>query len=423
MTAALALLLTLSLTLAACGGGGGDEPTEKPTTERSTRTGPSETATTAPEAEAANPTQTATKAETPAPTAEALRERTPRPEATESAASGNDGGTKEAEQATADEQPTAPPTNNRRHRRRTYHRPRKREDEGLEWPWIDDRITFETPHWETPTQKEYLEHLEDTLIAVTSHTYGIFMGPDQKYGNDCNPVWTMTNIARSLAMVSPTGELRHLNTAQEPTGIDREGRQRTPWQDRTLADDITWESSNEEVLTWWEGEYLGAYRWWPTCHQFGETTITATHVNGSTASVKLEVTKAGFSSISARGRVSGWDEICDKEKPVEERGQDELLVKLEPWPWALAAEQRVKLIADSTGTRYNGPFTVSFDWPETNRERQDWLRDNDKNSYRIFITSSCLQEREFEAVREEFKRHPLVKDAWTRQELLDQNRP
>ena len=102
MTAALALLLTLSLTLAACGGGGGDEPTEKPTTERSTRTGPSETPTTAPEAEAANPTQTATKAETPTPTAEALRERTPRPEATESAASGNDGGTKEAEQATAD---------------------------------------------------------------------------------------------------------------------------------------------------------------------------------------------------------------------------------------------------------------------------------------------------------------------------------
>ena len=115
--------------------------------------------------------------------------------------------------------------------------------------------------------------------------------------------------------------------------------------------------------------------------------------------------------------------MCDKEKPVEERGQDEVLVKLEPWPWALAAEQRVKLIAASTGTRYNGPIPVRFDWPETNREMQDWVRDTDKNSYRIFITSSCLQEREFEAVREEFKRHPLVKDAWTRQELLDQNRP
>ena len=415
ITAALALLLTLSLTLAACGGGDGDEPSERRTTERSTRTGPSETPTTEPEAETAIPTQTATKAETPAPTAEALRERTPRPEATESAASGNDGGTKEAEQATADEQPTASPTDVP-----PTEEPRGK---GLEWPWIDERITFETPHWETPTQKEYLEHLEDTLIAVTSHTYGIFMGPEQKYGNDCNPAWTMTNIARSLAMVSPTGELRHLNMAQEPTGIDREGRQRTPWQDRTLADDITWESSNEEVLTWINDDWYDAYGWWPTCHQFGETTITATHVNGSTASVKLEVTKAGFSSVDARGGVSLSYKMCDKEKPVEERGQDELLVKLEPWPWALAAEQRVKLIAASTGTRYNGPIPVRFDWPETNREMQDWVRDTDKHSYRIFITSSCLQGREFEAVREEFKRHPLVKEAWTRQELLDQNRP
>ena len=39
----------------------------------------------------------------------------------------------------------------------------------------------------------------------------------------------------------------------------------------------------------------------------------------------------------------------------------------------------MKLIADSTGTRYNGPFTVSFDRPETHREIRDWLRDTDKN--------------------------------------------
>ena len=244
ITAALALLLTLSLTLAACGGG--DEPTERPTTERSTRTSASETPTTEPEAETANPTQTATKAETPAPTAEALRQRTPRPEATESAAPRNDSGTKEAEQATADEQPTASPTDVP-----PTEEPR---DEGLEWPWIDERITFETPHWYTPTQSEYQEHRGDTLIAVTSHTYGIFMGPDHKYGDDCDPVRTMTNIARSLALVSPTGELRHMSMApgpkQEPTIRDTAIE---PRQDRTLADDITWESSNEEVLTWSTG--------------------------------------------------------------------------------------------------------------------------------------------------------------------------
>ena len=89
---------------------------------------------------------------------------------------------------------------------------------------------------------------------MTSHTYGIFMGSDHMYGDDCNPVWTMTNIARSLALVSPTGELRHMSMAQDPTGTDKSGYPIEPWQDRTLADDITWESSNEEVLTWWEGE-------------------------------------------------------------------------------------------------------------------------------------------------------------------------
>ena len=261
------------------------------------------------------------------------------------------------------------------------------------------------------------------MIAVTSHTYGIFMGSDHMYGDDCNPVWTMTNIARSLALVSPTGELRHMSMAQDPTGTDKSGYPIEPWQDRTLADDITWESSNEEVLTWWEGKYLGAHGWWPTCHQFGETTITATHVDGSTASVKLDVTKAGYSGISASGHVSVWYEMYDKEKPVDERGRDEVIVKLKPWPWALSAEQRVKLIADSTGTRYNGPFTVSFDRPETHREIRDWLRDTDKNFYRTFITSSCLQEEEFGAVLEEFKKHPLVEGAWNSTEALNQNQP
>ena len=415
MTAALALLLTLSLTLAACGGGDGDEPRERPTTERSTRTGPSETPTTEPEAETPNPTQTATKAETPAPTAEALRQRTPRPEATESAASRNEKGTREAPQATADEQPTASPTD--------VPPTEEARGDGLEWPWIDERITFETPHWETPRHEEYLEQLEHTLIAVTSHTYGIFMGPEEKYLNGCNPVPTMTNIARSLALVSPTGELRHLNMAQKPTKTDPDGGWTVPQQDRNLVINIRWESSNEEVLTWWEGLWLDASGWWPTCHQFGETIITATHVNGSTASVKLEVTKAGYSGRGPSGRLSVWYGICDEEKPVEERGQHEVLVKLEPWPWALAAEQRVKLIADSTGTRYNGPFVASFDRPETDREVRDWPRDTDKNSYRTFITSSCLQEEELEAVLEEFKKHPLVKDAWTRQEVRDQNQP
>ena len=115
--------------------------------------------------------------------------------------------------------------------------------------------------------------------------------------------------------------------------------------------------------------------------------------------------------------------MCDKEKPVEERGQDEVLVKLEPWPWSLAAEQRVKLIAASTGTTYKGPFTLSYERPETNRERRDWLRDTDKNFYRKFVASSCLQEEEFEALLEEFKEHPLVKGAWTKKGAWDQNQP
>ena len=145
------------------------------------------------------------------------------------------------------------------------------------------------------------------------------------------------------------------------------------------------------VLTWWEGEYLGADGWWPTCHQFGETTITATHVNGSTASVKLEVTKAGFTDMNAQGRLAALHVMCDMEKPFKERRRDQVIAKLKPWPWSLAGEQRVKLIADSTGTTYRGPFAASFDKRETDRERRHWFRDTDKNYYRTFITSSCLE--------------------------------
>ena len=43
--------------------------------------------------------------------------------------------------------------------------------------------------------------------------------------------------------------------------------------------------------------------------------------------------------------------------------------------------------------------------------------------YRRFITSSCLEEQEFEAVLEDFRKHPLVKDAWTRQEVEAQYLP
>ena len=142
------------------------------------------------------------------------------------------------------------------------------------------------------------------MIAVTSHTHGIYFEDNPLYADDCHPAPTMVRIAASLALVSPTGELRHMNVAQQ-LGSNRTG----PWQAQTLANDITWESSNEEVLTWWEGELGGefgsGYGWWPACHQYGETTITATHVNGSTASVKLEVTKAGFTDMNAQGRLAG----------------------------------------------------------------------------------------------------------------------
>ena len=78
------------------------------------------------------------------------------------------------------------------------------------------------------------------------------------------------------------------------------------------------------------------------------------------------------------------------------------------------------MIADSTGTTYRGLLAASLDRPETDRERLDWFRDSDKRYYRRFITSSCLEEEEFEAVLEEFKEHPLVKDAWTLQEVQAQ---
>ena len=51
------------------------------------------------------------------------------------------------------------------------------------------------------------------------------------------------------------------------------------------------------------------------------------------------------------------------------------------------------------------------------QQNLDWLRDRDMRFYRRFITSSCLEEQEFEAVLEEFRKHPLVKDAWTLQEV------
>ena len=408
MTAALALLLTLSLTLAACGGGDGDEPRERPTTERSTRTGPSETPTTEPEAETPNPTQTATKAETPAPTAEALRQRTPRPEATESAASRNEKGTREAPQATADEEPTASPTE--------VPPTEEARDEGLEWPWIDERITFETPHWTTATSSERREQLEGTLIAVTSHTHGRYFEDNLTFGDDCHPAQTMVGIAASLALVSPTGELRHMNGAQQ-VGWERP----RPWQDYTLRDDITWESSNEEVLTWWEGELHGrvdyGYGWWPACHQYGETIITATHVNGSTASVKMEVTDAGYTHRSESATTPVLRKTCDEEKPRDERRKNQVIAQLEPWPWSLARHQRAKLIAESTGTTHRGAFAASRNGPKTYREGLDWFRDGDMRYYRRFITSSCLEEEQFEAVLEEFKKHPLVKDAWTREEV------
>ena len=415
ITAALALLLTLSLTLAACGG---DEPTERPATERSTRTSASETPTTEPEAETAKPTETATKAETAAPTAEALRQRTPRPEATESPASRNDSGTKEAEQATADEQPTATPTD--------VPPTEEAEDEGLEWPWIDERITFETPIW-TPSwrglsQRERLEHLEDTLIAVTSHTHALFFTGDSGWSQDCNPSTTMAAIARSLALVSPTGELLHLQGAQNVV-VDWRAYDAIPWQDRILASDITWESSKEEVLTFDEANWFDLDGWWPTCHQHGETTITATYVNGSTASVKLEVTKGGYTDITPQGRLQALHETCDKEKPVEERRRDQVIAELEPWPWSLAAQQRVKLIADSTGTTYRRTFRPSLDRPETDEEREEWGRNFDTRIYRTFVVSSCLEEEEFEALLEEFKEHPLVKDAWSPEGARDHNRP
>ena len=409
ITAALALLLTLSLTLAACGGG--DEPTERPATERSTKTSASETPTTEPEAETANPTLTAIKAKPPAPTAQALRQRTPRPEATESAASRNDSGTKEAEQGTADEQPTASPTD--------VPRTEEAEDEGLEWPWMDERITFETPHWKTPTSRERREQMEDTLIAVTSHTHGIYFEDNPLYGSDCHPAPTMRRIAASLALVSPTGELRHLNVALQ-LGDNRP----EPWQAHTLRYDITWESSNKEVLTWWEGELGGKFGtrngWWPACHQYGETIITATHVNGSTASVKMEVTKGGYTHMEGGGALVAQHERCDREKPAEERRRDEVIAQLEPWPWSLAGQQRAKLIAESTGTTHRGLLAAAWVGPETHREQLDWFRDMDMRYYRRFITSSCLEEQEFEAVLEEFKKHPLVKDAWTRQEVQAQ---
>ena len=257
------------------------------------------------------------------------------------------------------------------------------------------------------------------MIAVTSHTHGIYFEDNPLYADDCHPAPTMVRIAASLALVSPTGELRHMNVAQQ-LGSNRTG----PWQAQTLANDITWESSNEEVLTWWEGELGGefgsGYGWWPACHQYGETTITATHVNGSTASVKMEITKAGYTHMGGGGALLVLRETCDEEKPVEERRRDEVVAQLDPWPWSLAGQQRAKLIADSTGTTHRGLFAATLEGPKTHRERLDWFRDRDKRFYRRFTTSSCLEEEEFEAVLEEFKKHPLVKDAWTRQEALDQ---
>ena len=110
-------------------------------------------------------------------------------------------------------------------------------------------------------------------------------------------------------------------------------------------------------------------------------------------------------------------ERCDREKPAEERRRDEVIAQLEPWPWSLAGHQRTKLIAESTGTTHRGSLLASREKPETRRERLDWVRDMDMIDYRRFITSSCLEEQEFEAVLEDFRKHPLVKDAWTLQEV------